>query len=144
MYVLIFLPLLRTALHSILIVMAALQILILILKQLKIDQFKNFTRCFEYKKSFSSLFDYNTLKDEITCVHGIKVLACLSVILYHTLLWKIVQFIASNNKSLNYFDHARFNQIELLASSVVEPFFVLSAIFLTRSVIKEQKRYNIN
>lgn len=131
----------RTALHFILIFLAVLQICVLILKHLYVnnDRLKKFTQCFEYRKSFSSLFENSEHKDEISSIHGIKVLACFSVILYHTVFWRIVYFISSNYKSLKM-NVLTFHQLDFMVVSVVEPFFVVSGILTARSVMKELKR----
>lgn len=129
----------RTALHFILMFLAVLQICILTLKHVNIDRLKKFTQCFEYKKSFLSLFDHSEHKDEISSMHGIKVLACFSVIMYHSVMWRIVDYISLSFKHLKM-NTLTFNQIDFMAASVVEPFFVMSGILTARSVIKELKR----
>lgn len=128
----------RTALYKTLLVLALLQFIVLLLKQLKIAKFQQFMQCFEYNKNLNSLIKQNELQiDELSCIHGLKVLSCVLVSVYHILQYNSISLLVLEKLEI---DGKSSIQITALLTSIVEPFFVISAILLTLNMLDGIKR----
>lgn len=127
----------RTVLYTILITLVAFLLFVQLLRMKAIKKFQNFTQCFHYEQTLSSLVDYKSKNDDISCFHGLKTFACLSVIMFHSLLWPVLSYLYQNN---DFSNDIKFTVAkEAMMSTTVEPFFVMSAILLTRNVLKSLK-----
>lgn len=96
--------------------------------------------CFNFRKYLLSVIDFTPNTDEITCFHGFRALALVMVVVMHSIFViasKIEPHSELYNMKLrgNGFIHPFF------LNAVVDVFFVISAILLTRSILKDLRKW---
>lgn len=96
--------------------------------------------CFNIRKYFNSIISTKTAKNEITCFHGLRVIALLIIVAYHSIMTKIYKIQPNTPLHDDVFRVNRFIQLQL-TNGVVDIFFVIGAILVTRSVLGELRKW---
>jgi peptidoglycan/LPS O-acetylase OafA/YrhL len=94
---------------------------------------------FNFAKNLKSIFDFAPLKNEITCLYGLKALTMFIIVMTHGIYSRLLHY-DDNSESFREFNKAG-NVFTVVATlSIVDYFFVFSAILMTRSILTDMEK----
>lgn len=97
--------------------------------------------CFNFRKHFSTLFDLKSTSNEISCrLHGIRGAVMLSILIFHSITTQAITVDSNSESYRTNSDGGNYVQMNL-CGSVVEAFFVIGAILVTRSMLRDLRRW---
>lgn len=103
---------------------------------MSINTFKNkFACCFKFADNFTSIFNYKVKPNEITCLYGLKCHLTLIIVIGHSIVFRI------EDADDDYENLKKFKAIIDAILYLVNLFFVISAILLTRSILSDFKKW---
>lgn len=95
--------------------------------------------CFNIRKHLLSITDFKPRNDEISCFHGMRVLSLLIIVAIHSFLTKAYSLDPQSEIYENLSKGKKLIQLQI-ATVVVDTFFIIGAILMTRSVFKDLRR----
>lgn len=99
--------------------------------------------CFNFCKHFYTILDTKSISDEISCLHGMRVLTMIAILIYHSVMAKISVVDPQSKLYKVISDNRKLLQV-IHVMTIVDTFFVIGAILLTRSILKDLRMGKFN
>lgn len=96
--------------------------------------------CFNFRKHLNTLFDLKSTSNEISCLHGIRGAVMLSILIFHSITTQAITVDSNSESYRTNSDGGKYVQMNLCGSAV-EAFFVIGAILVTRSMLRDLRRW---
>lgn len=95
--------------------------------------------CFNFHKHLNTLFDLKSTSNEISCLHGIRSAIMLSILIFHSITTQAITVDPNSESYRTNSDGGKYVQMNL-CGSVVEGFFVIGAILVTKTMLRDLRR----
>lgn len=96
--------------------------------------------CFNFRKHLITLFDLKSTSNEISCLHGIRAVIMMFVLIFHSVTTQGITVDPKSEAYTKNSDAGSYVQITLMAC-VVDAFFVIGAILVTRAMLRDLRRW---
>lgn len=78
--------------------------------------------------------------DEVSCLHGIRVLSTFGIVLHHSIAYR-AQYANKNSQGYQIFHRSMLDYTNTSLTGIVDTFFVITSALLTRSILRDIKWY---